>query len=89
MKIERIDMYGNLTYEPDTRGMLAPGRCKRCHQIHDSGSVEVVARYQDCTVWKCPNCGAHIDDRPIGWGGSFEPIQRRARPFREQEDANG
>lgn len=61
----------------DSRGpysWLAPGQCTRCYAIFDSGPVEVVARYADCTVFKCPSCGASIDDRPIGWGGSFKPM---------------
>lgn len=60
--------------------MLAPGECTRCHYLHDSAKVEVVARYSDCTVWKCPRCGSHIDDRPVGWGGSFKPVPRFPDP---------
>lgn len=75
----KIDMYGRVTLEEDTTGMLAPGRCTRCRRVHDSGPVDVIARYQDCSVWKCPHCNATIDDRPVGWGGSFEPIARTAR----------
>ncbi|AWN07758.1 hypothetical protein HOT31_gp087 [Microbacterium phage Hendrix] len=54
--------------------MSFPMRCMRCQHVHDTAKVEVVQRYADCTVWKCPRCGAHIDDRPIGWGGSAEPL---------------
>jgi predicted Zn-ribbon and HTH transcriptional regulator len=75
--VPRIDEYGRITSEPDTSGMFAPGRCKRCGHVHDSGPVTVVARYSDCSVWHCPSCNSLIDDRPIGWGGSFEPITAR------------
>lgn len=61
-----------------TEGMSAPYRCTRCGHIHDAGKVEVIARYSDCSVWRCPSCNAQIDDRPIGWGGSAEPVQRGA-----------
>ena len=64
-----IDPSGFLTAEVDTSTMLAPVECARCGHVHDAGHVEVVARYQDCSVWKCPGCGASIDDRPVGWGG--------------------
>lgn len=77
METHRIDKYGRVTFEPDTSGMLAPGRCTRCRLVHDSGPVTVVARYSDCSVWRCPGCNSLIDDRPIGWGGSFEPLPRR------------
>lgn len=80
-KFQRVDEFGRVTFEPDTAGMLAPGRCTRCGHVHDSGPVEVIARYADCSVWKCPRCSAQIDDRPIGWGGSFEPIARTRREF--------
>lgn len=60
----------------DPAGWLAPGQCTRCRHVFDSGPVEVVARYADCTVFKCPGCGASIDDRPIGWGGSFKKLTR-------------
>lgn len=60
---------------PGVGGMLAPVRCKWCHQVHDSAKVDVLRRYSDCSVWKCPNCGTRIDDRPESWGGSAIPIK--------------
>lgn len=54
----------------DTSGMTYPMKCLRCHHVHDAGAVDVVHRYSDCTMWRCPNCKALIDDRPRGWGGS-------------------
>jgi hypothetical protein len=49
-------------------------RCKWCGCVHDTGKVTVLARYADCSVWACPGCGAQIDDRPAGWGGSY-PVE--------------
>lgn len=71
----------------DTSNWLAPGQCTRCRHVFDGANVEVVARYSDCTVFKCPGCGSSIDDRPIGWGGSFKKLSReeaaggREHPF--------
>ena len=50
--------------------MSWPARCRHCHHVHDAGKVEVVQRYSDCSVWRCPNCKTLIDDRPVQWGGS-------------------
>lgn len=57
--------------------MTAPGRCARCSHVHDKAAVTVLGTYSDCSVWACPSCGAMIDDRPVGWGGSFLPITAR------------
>jgi hypothetical protein len=46
-----------------------------CGKAHDASRVEVLERYADCNRWKCPNCGGWCDDRPIGWGGSVEPLR--------------
>lgn len=51
--------------------MSYPARCRHCTHIHDAGKVEVVQRYTDCSVWRCPNCRVLIDDRPVSWGGSM------------------
>lgn len=51
------------------RDMSWPARCRHCGNIHDAGKVEVVQRYADCSVWRCPNCTVLIDDRPPSWGG--------------------
>lgn len=69
-----IDQYGIPHEIGAIEGMLAPVRCKFCHQVHDSAKVTVLQRYSDCSVWKCPNCGSRIDDRPEQWGGSALPI---------------
>lgn len=75
-----LDVYGRrnpFAVDPAViAGMFHPVRCTRCHHVHDGGKVEVIARYADCSVWKCPGCGSSIDDRPIGWGGSAEQINR-------------
>lgn len=64
----------------DLSKMLDPMRCMRCHQVFDGGAVEVVARYADCTVFKTPCCGAVVDDRPVGWGGSVRRLNRDGTP---------
>lgn len=58
------------------KGMFHPVRCKWCSNVHDGGKVTVIARYSDCSVWKCPGCGSSIDDRPISIGGSAEQLNR-------------
>lgn len=58
-----------------TKGMSYPVRCRFCSHVHDSAKVEVVARYADCSVWRCPGCKAQIDDRPRAWGGSAFPVK--------------
>lgn len=45
----------------DTCDMAYPMRCKWCGCVHDAGKVEVVQRYADCSVWRCPGCGLLID----------------------------
>ncbi|MFD6565438.1 hypothetical protein [Micromonospora profundi] len=49
--------------------MFKPVRCNRCRSgIYDIGTVEVTARYADCSMWKTPCCGAVVDDRgETGW----------------------
>src|SRR5215217_7243860 len=68
-------------YEPsaDVSAMFAPVQCKRCGCVHDSGPVEVIARYADCSVWKCPGCGVAVDDRPPRWGGGVYKLDRHGR----------
>lgn len=44
--------------------MLAPATCNRTGRVVDLGTVEVIARYADCSVFDCPACGARaVDDR--------------------------
>ena len=43
-------------------------RCTWCGHIYDLGTVTVVARYLDCSVWLCPGHGGQVDDRgDTGW----------------------
>jgi hypothetical protein len=51
--------------------MFWPARCRHCGHLHDAGKVEVVQRYADCSVWRCPACKVLIDDRPPSLGGSL------------------
>ena len=64
----------------DVSGMLAPYSCGACGHVHDTAKVEVVARYTDCSVWRCPSCKATQDDRQA-WGfhspGQARRIDRR------------
>lgn len=49
-------------------GMSSPVRCSFCRGIYDLGTVEVTARYTDCSMWKTPCCGTVADDRgETGW----------------------
>lgn len=69
--------------------MLWPALCRHCNHLHDSGRVQVVQRYLDCTVWRCPRCDVLIDDRPRAWGGSLtgpEAVQAAARMSRAFRD---
>jgi hypothetical protein len=48
--------------------MHQPARCTWCGGVYDLGTVEVTARYTDCSVWKAPCCGTVVDDRgETGW----------------------
>lgn len=67
----------------DVESMLWPMRCLRCRKIHDAGKVTPTGRYSDCTVWRCPNCSAEIDDRAGGYGGA----ERVVIPVTERSDA--
>lgn len=35
-----------------------------CGRVFDIGYVTIVARYADCSVFRCPGCNGLIDDRP-------------------------
>lgn len=53
-------------------------RCNHCRGVYDLGSVEVIARYTDCSVWRCPHCDALVDDRgETGWKSrkDYEPVR--------------
>lgn len=52
----------------EVEGMSYPVRCTKCSHVYDLGKVEVIGRYLDCSVWKCPGCRCTVDDRPKGWG---------------------
>lgn len=43
--------------------MLVPVQCNHCGQAHDLTEGEVTHRYADCTTFKAPCCGTHVDDR--------------------------
>lgn len=70
-----IDQYGiSREITGPIEGMLVPVRCKWCQLVHDAAKVTVLERYSDCSVWKCPNCGTRLDDRPESLGGSAIPL---------------
>jgi hypothetical protein len=60
-----FDEFGMARLTPDTAGMHYPVACGICGHVHDSGKVEVVARYADCDMWRCPSCHGLQDNR---WG---------------------
>jgi hypothetical protein len=67
----------NATTEREIEGMTSPVRCQ-CGSIYDLGSVTVLQRYADCSVWKTPCCKRTTDDRPAGWksGPSYTELRR-------------
>lgn len=71
-----LDIYGRSFERPDTTGMMFPVQCIRCGNVHDKANVTVISRYTDCSVWECPGCHTHVDDRPVGWGGSVKRLDR-------------
>jgi hypothetical protein len=52
-----------------TSQMFDPVRCNRCRTgVYDLGTVEVTARYADCSMWRTPCCNQLVDDRgETGW----------------------
>jgi len=59
----------------DVSGMTYPVRCCHCSRVYDLGSVHVVQRYTDCSVWQCPGCKLQVDDRcDSGWGGRVDYV---------------
>lgn len=67
--IPTVDSYGRITYEVDTEGMLSPVRHGSYGCVFDEADVkEVIGRYADCDVYKCPVCGREMDNRPYGSG---------------------
>lgn len=39
-------------------------RCRQDGHVYDLTKVTVVARYSDCSAWRCPGpCGRLVDDR--------------------------
>ncbi|OHV35394.1 hypothetical protein BBK14_33435 [Parafrankia soli] len=74
-----IDMYGDWHVIPDTAGMHQPAQCAHCNGVYDLGTVEVTARYTDCSMWKAPCCGVLVDDRgETGWK-TFKDYRRLDR----------
>lgn len=78
-----MDIYGLLSNRYDTTGMLDPIR-HRCGAVYDLAAVEVVARYLDRSVWRCPGCKQQVDDRKdSGWSQhrSYEHLPRAVRNY--------
>lgn len=68
--------------EEQTANMMFPVRCAHCSGVYDLGSVEVTARYADCSMWNAPCCRRQVDDRgETGWKsrGDYTRIERRSR----------
>lgn len=57
--------------------MMSPARCG-CGQVYDLGSVNVTARYADCSMWTTPCCHRLTDSRPKGWceGPGYTELRR-------------
>ena len=60
-------------------GMLSPVRCRYCAKVYDLAKVVVVARYTDCSVWRCPGCDRQVDDRGESGRKSFSDYDRIER----------
>lgn len=66
---------------PDTPAMRSPVRCRHCGHVYDLGTVEVLQRYQDCSMWRCPGCKVLVDDRKPPWGiRHYDNLPRTENP---------
>ena len=60
--MDEFTMFVNEGY-PEAEGMQDPVICAYCGKIYDLGTVTVIARYADCSVFKTPCCNKEADDR--------------------------
>lgn len=67
--VTHFDIPSEVAAEVDSASMFSPARCLTCRLVFDLGHVTVTQRYLDCSVWRCPGCGTHHDDRPGRWPG--------------------
>jgi len=71
--------------------MANPGevRCTWCLKTYNVMDVHVIARYSDCSVWRCPHCKARVDDRT--WKGipDYHEVTDNAPIFIPNEIYNG
>lgn len=75
-----IDQFGRFAGWPDITGMSQPARCTWCQHVYDLGKVEVLQRYADCSVWKCPGCQVLVDDRgETGWKSRADYVRLARR----------
>lgn len=90
--LDYLDVYGKprrvRTHGKPLDQMMVPVECAHCGTIYDLTSVEVVARYLDCSVWTSPCCRRPgCDDRGGGpFGKSMPDIHRVGRDGRRRED---
>ncbi len=88
------DPYHGVLYDRDARsvaGMGQPVRCGHCSRVYDLGKVTVVARYTDCSMWRCPGCSLLVDDRcdyfPMGTGRrDYVRLDEFGRPVNRRND---
>ncbi len=64
----RDDLRRRMVAGVDT--MTSPVRCAHCGRYYDLGTVEVAARYTDCSMWISPCCRRQVDDRGSFWKSS-------------------
>jgi hypothetical protein len=69
------DRNGRPFVATDTSGMLSPVRHVTCGAVIDEADCERIARYADCDIYRCTNCGRQCDNRPLGWGGNVERLR--------------
>lgn len=70
--------------------MRFPVRCTWCSGTYDLATVEVTARYTDCSMWRAPCCNRLVDDRgDTGWKSrkDYEHLERS--PLRPWHDEGG
>lgn len=67
-------------HDVDVSAMTIPVRCLRCSSgIYDLATVEVTARYTDCSMWKTPCCDVLVDDRTWTGRPDFNRLGRDGR----------
>lgn len=54
------------------------GMCSKTGELFNIGKVEVIGRYSDCSLFKCPSCRKQHDDR-VAWNQGNRTIDKNVR----------